>query len=213
CDQRLLRPLASHRRGCVRIQKRQLDVLGSARACKKIELLKHEPDLAAPDLSELVALEQTDADAIERVGARGGDVEAPEDVHERRLPRAGRAHDRDEVSALDLERDAFEHVHRDFAEPEVLDQVLNADDGCHVPPQNPGPLPAPPPGRPAVAAADFVNAARITRSPSFNAPPVTSVNAPSVSPVVTTTLRGWSLPSSTQTAFSGEACARALPAG
>ena len=64
------------------------------------------------------------------------------------------------------------------------------------PPQNPGPLPPAPAGAGAAAGRRrrFANAARITRSPSFNVPLVTSVNVPSVSPVVTTTRRGCVVP-------------------
>src|SRR5262245_40141178 len=67
--------------------------------------------------------------------------------------------------------------------------------------QNLGPAPTAPGLLPDVAAA-IASAATITRSPSFSDPPVTSVNVPSVSPVLITTLCGVPLPSRTQTVFS-----------
>ena len=45
-------------------------------------------------------------DAVDPVLAARRDVEAAEDVHQRALAAAGAAHDRDEVAALDAERDA-----------------------------------------------------------------------------------------------------------
>ena len=48
--------------------------------------------------------------AVDRDGARGRAVEAGEDVHQRRLAGAGRAHDGGELPARDLERDAAQGV-------------------------------------------------------------------------------------------------------
>src|SRR5262245_57980148 len=177
-EQRLQRSRPSFGGGRVCVQQRQLDILDGAGAGEQVELLKDEPDLLAPDISQLVALESADADAIERVGTGRRYVEAPEDVHQRGLPRAGRSHDRDEVTSIDVERDPFEDVHGDLTKSEVLDQIAHADDGGHGPPQNPGPRPTPAGLRPGTAE-DFDKAATITRSPSFSLPPVTSVNEPS----------------------------------
>ena len=58
---------------------------------------------------------------------RGRHVEAADDVHQRRLARAGRAHDRDVVAALDRQVDAGEGVH-DRARPAVgLGDRLHVD--------------------------------------------------------------------------------------
>ena len=77
-------------------------------------------------------LERADADAVQRVAPGRRRVEAPEDVHQRGFAGSGRPHDRDELPALDLERDALQDVHRHFSQLVVLDQILDFDDGCHV---------------------------------------------------------------------------------
>jgi len=84
-EQCLPRPFAPLASGDVGIQEGQLDVLFGAGARKQVELLKDEPDLPASDLCKFVALELADADAIERVATRRGDVEAPQNVHQRGL--------------------------------------------------------------------------------------------------------------------------------
>ena len=45
------------------------------------------------------------------------------------LPEPGRAHDRDEVAALDRERDAAQRVHLDVAHRVGLDDPAQRDDG------------------------------------------------------------------------------------
>src|SRR4029079_8924952 len=52
-----------------------------------------------------------------------------EDVHERRLARAGMAHDGDELATLDAQVDAVERVHLDVFEVIDLAQPLGVDDG------------------------------------------------------------------------------------
>ena len=66
-------------------------------------------------------VERADVDPVEEELAAGGYVEAADDVHQRRLARAGGAHDRDEVAPLDDERDAAEGVHLDVAHHVGLD--------------------------------------------------------------------------------------------
>ena len=60
--------------------------------------------------------------------ARGRLVERGEDVHQRRLARAGRAHDGDELAGLDVERDAAEGVDGGLALAEAAREVAGADD-------------------------------------------------------------------------------------
>src|SRR5439155_10416685 len=55
-------------------------------------------------------------------------IEASEDVHQRTLARARRAHQRDQLTALDLERHAFEHGQVELAQVIGLGDVLQADE-------------------------------------------------------------------------------------
>src|SRR5207253_6080920 len=112
----------------------------------------------------------------EYVGATVGDVEAAQDVHERRLPRSRRAHDRDELGGPDIEIDAAQRVHRDLppdavrlGDPAELDDALD-----HRPTITPGPPPKPPPPAPGRAVAVARAAGRTARSPSAT-PLITSV--------------------------------------
>src|SRR5439155_675930 len=91
--------------------------------------------------------------ARDRVGPAVRGVEAAEDVHERRLPGAARAHDRDELGRVDVEIHALERVHLDLPADAVrLRDAAKMDDGvcdrrqpsreAHRP-MNTGPPPGP----------------------------------------------------------------------
>ena len=86
------------RRRDAAVEQRQLDVFQRRRARQQVELLEHESDRAVADAGQLVGGEPGDVLAVEPVGARRRHVEAADHVHERRLARARRAHDRDELA-------------------------------------------------------------------------------------------------------------------
>ena len=83
------------------VEQRQLDVLERAGARQEIEALEDEAELLVADGGERVLVEAVDAHAVEQVRAVGRRVEAAEDVHQRRLAGAGRAHDGDELARRD----------------------------------------------------------------------------------------------------------------
>ncbi len=93
-------------------REREEDVLLRGQHRQQVEELEDEADVLAAELRELVVAERRDLGAGDRHGAGRRLVEPREDVHERRLARAGRAHDRDELAALHVERDAAERVDR-----------------------------------------------------------------------------------------------------
>jgi hypothetical protein len=107
-------PLAGGRIG---VHQRQFDILRGAGSRQQVELLEYEPDLLVPDLRQLVAIQLSDADSVQLVSPGGGLVEAPENVHERGFAGSGWPHDGNEIPALDLERDALQHVHRHLPQP------------------------------------------------------------------------------------------------
>ena len=61
--------------------------------------------------------------------ARGGLVEPGEDVHQRRLARARRAHDGGQAAGGDVDRDAAQGVDGRVALAVAADDVAGGDDG------------------------------------------------------------------------------------
>jgi len=74
-------------------------------------LLKDEADLAIADFGELVAGQPANVDAVEEKRARRRQVECADHVHERGFTRPRCAHDRNELTARDAERDIGHSVH------------------------------------------------------------------------------------------------------
>src|SRR5438128_483020 len=154
----------------------QLDVLDRVQPREQVVRLKDEADVLVADPSELVVGHLPDVLAREHIGAAVGDVEAAEDVHERRLPRPRRAHDRDELGRTDIEIDPAQRVHRDLPPDAVrLGDAAKLDDALvHRPTITPGPPPKPPPPAPGRAVAVARAAGSTARSPSAT-PLITSV--------------------------------------
>src|SRR5438034_6261146 len=105
----------------------ELDVFEGARTGQEIVCLEDEPDLAVADPCELRPREAGDILAVQDVPAGRGRVETAEKVHEGGLPRAGGAHHRHELAALDLDRQATERMNRVWAEWIVLREPLGDD--------------------------------------------------------------------------------------
>src|ERR1039457_4884232 len=94
-----------------RIEQRQLHVLHGGRSRKQVEVLEDEAEGLVTLSRERIAIERRDLLPCEEIVTPARAVEAPDDVHERRLPRAGGPHDGDELTLRDLERNALERVH------------------------------------------------------------------------------------------------------
>src|SRR5439155_19253786 len=97
------------------VGERQLDVGQRARARDQVVALEDEADLAVAKVREVVLVEVANVDAVDQVATAGGYVQAAEDVHQCALPAARAAHDRDEVAAMDLQRDLVQRAHPDPA--------------------------------------------------------------------------------------------------
>ena len=110
------------------VEQRQLDILHRGGAREQIEALENETDLAVADVGQLVAIESGDVGAVEQVTAARRAVEAAEHVHQGRFARAARAHDGDELAALDLQRNAAHRMHIHLAGAVGLVDVLQLDD-------------------------------------------------------------------------------------
>jgi hypothetical protein len=84
----------------------------------------------AAELRQLGVAEPADRRPVDEDLAGGGPVEAGEDVHERRLARAGRAHDGGELAACDVERDAAEGVDGGVALAVAAGDLARRDNGA-----------------------------------------------------------------------------------
>src|SRR5436190_1727489 len=131
-----------------RVDQRELDVFQRARPGQEVERLEDEPDLAVADPRELGPREAGDVLTVQDVAAGRRRVKTAEHVHEGGLSRAGGAHDRDELAALDSDRQAAERVHRVGAESIVLREPFR-DDQRHGSAPEPGRAPALAPPLPA----------------------------------------------------------------
>src|SRR5262249_10927784 len=122
-------------------------------------------------------------------------VEAAEQIQERRLARARRAHDGDELAATDVERHAGNGTYRLPAHAVILAQVGDVDDRrfAHSRTPNSAGRPAgPDPGvRPVLP--------MMIDCPSARSLPRTSETLPSLSPTRTCTGRAWPSSPSTNT--------------
>ena len=98
-------------RACARRSRAAAPMFSSARQHRQqVEELEDEAELVAAQLGQLAVVEAGDLVAVERDRARGRRVEAGEDVHQGRLARARRAHDRGEAAALETGADLDQGV-------------------------------------------------------------------------------------------------------
>src|SRR2546427_10703176 len=89
--------------------------------------LFRSPDLLVADAGQLVVRKVRDLLAVEPVFAGGGRVEAADQVHQGRLPRARRPHDRHELVLADLDVDAAERPHHLAAHVVIPGQLVGED--------------------------------------------------------------------------------------
>src|SRR5262249_26355470 len=87
------------------VRQRQLDVLEHGELAAEVEALEDEADVLVADLRALGPRELRDAAASQAVAAGAGSVEQPENRQQRRLARARRPGDRQELSLLHVELD------------------------------------------------------------------------------------------------------------
>ena len=114
-----------------RVEHRELDVAQDRRLRKEVVELEHEPDLLISDPGELRTGEAVHALSVERVRAVRRRVEATQDRHERRLARARRPDQGEELAGLHGQVDPAQRPHRDAVAAERLRQGLRFDDRFH----------------------------------------------------------------------------------
>jgi hypothetical protein len=108
---------------------RQGDVLGRGEHREQVEELEDEADVVAPQAGERGVVELGDVEAGDGHVARRGLVQTGEDVHQRRLARARRAHHGGQVAGGDVDADAAQGVDGGVAGAVAPDDVAGADDG------------------------------------------------------------------------------------
>ena len=109
------------------VDQRQLDVVQRVGARQQIERLEDEADLLVAHPRELAVVHRRHELAVQPVLAVVGRIEAADHVHQRRLARARRAHDRDVLAALHGEIDAAQRVNHLGAHLIVALQVVGPD--------------------------------------------------------------------------------------
>ena len=91
-----------------RQQQRDLYVLDGAQPGDEVERLEEEPDHPVPEAALGAIVDRPGVPPIEEDLPARRKVEAAHQVQERRFPRAGAAHDRDEAPSFDTDADGFE---------------------------------------------------------------------------------------------------------
>ena len=109
-------------------RERQQDVLLRGEDGQQVEGLEDEPDLVAAQLGQAGVVEPGELGAVERHRAARRLVEAGEQVHERRLPRTRRPHDRGERAGGKPDADPTQRVDPRFAGAVGADEVGRLDE-------------------------------------------------------------------------------------
>ena len=116
----------------VREEQRQLDVLRGRQHRDQVVGLEDETDVAGAPLRQRLARLGGDVDAVHVHRSGGRLIQPAQDVQQRRLAGAARAHERDEFAAFDVEAETPEHVNFltaavvAFVEIPCFDQRLGA---------------------------------------------------------------------------------------
>ena len=109
---------------------RQDDVLLRRQHRQQVEELEDEADVLSAQLRDRGVAELAEPGSRDRDVALRGLVERGEQVHQRRLSRARRPHDRRQLPGLDAERDAAERVHGGVALAVDAGELVRLDHGA-----------------------------------------------------------------------------------
>jgi hypothetical protein len=109
------------------VEQRQLDVLGRRRARQQVEPLEHEANRLVAHASQLVAGQGRRVPPVQGVAPPRRPIEAAEDMHEGRLPRARRSDHRDELARGDVESHTAQRVHGVIADVVFLGEFADLD--------------------------------------------------------------------------------------
>ncbi|MCY1539682.1 hypothetical protein D9M68_752810 [compost metagenome] len=96
--------------GLTGIDCRHLDILLRGVDADQVIPLKHETEGLAPQPGQLITIHVRDVLASKAIGAAARLIQAAEQVHQGRLTRTGSADNRDELTRLDAQRYAVQHL-------------------------------------------------------------------------------------------------------
>lgn len=108
-------------------EEREFDVFEGGQYRDEVESLEDETDVVVAPFRELGFGEVGDVDFVDVAVAAGGAVNAGNDMEERAFARAARAHEGDELTGGDVDRDVVEGGDLDFAVAVELGQVADLD--------------------------------------------------------------------------------------
>src|SRR5580765_3404785 len=112
---------------------RELHVLERGQHRHQVVELEYEADRGGAPVGEVGLRQPGDVDAVDEDRARIGFVDAGEQVEKRRLARARRPHQAEEVAALHVERKIVQHRHDLSAAPVRLGDAAHLDErGAHA---------------------------------------------------------------------------------
>src|SRR5216683_1359657 len=101
-------PAQTFDRGTVGIEQGQFHVLQGTGSREKVKRLENKADLLVSNVGLIVYAQARDILTIEVIASDAGLIKKPENVHHRGLARSGGAYDRDELPAIDPERDVHQ---------------------------------------------------------------------------------------------------------
>ena len=168
------------------VKHRHLDIFQRRRARKQVETLKDKADFFIADIGERIAVERGNVNAIKQIIAAARTVERADHVHQRAFAGAARAHERHEFARKNLQRNPAHRVDIHFAGVIHLVDVRELDDriGLHGKSDQRILGKPPPSGFAGVAAWVPVETAPVTTCAPSSSPESTSVEMPSLMPVL-----------------------------
>jgi hypothetical protein len=101
-------------------QERQLDVLEGRQDGDEVVELEDEPDVVGAPAGRLGVGHPADVLAADLDVARGGRIQAGDEVQQRRLARAGRSHQGEELALIHVQVEVLEHRDDDLIPPVFL---------------------------------------------------------------------------------------------
>src|SRR5262245_61091062 len=135
--QRLLRLALPFIRAETGVHERQFDVMERSGARQEVERLEDEPDLLVPNTGQGVVTHLRDFQAVQPIFAGVRRIQAPDDVHQRRLARTGRTHDGHVFVAPDGDVDTAKGAY-DFAAHVIFALDAARDDDPSLVRRHPG---------------------------------------------------------------------------
>jgi hypothetical protein len=96
--------------------------------------LKNEADVLVSPIGELRFVQARDVDALDEAFAFGWTIDAGDDVEERAFSGTGWAHQREEFTGGDIERNVVEGGDIDIALPINLGEITDRNNGFNVGP-------------------------------------------------------------------------------